>query len=138
MRLDLGDIPRQYCRQAFLPEGENRKCKSSPGCMLIPTRLDVKCRRIMAAARVIVPIFRMYVSMVDISRGGGLRRCSTTVCITELRGFAYVKFRIVASSSSSSSTSFFFFVFHFSSSFSSFSFAPDEKCRWSSLCNHET
>lgn len=30
----------------------------------------------MAAVRVIVPIFRMYVSTVDISRGRGLRRCS--------------------------------------------------------------
>lgn len=68
-------ISRRYCRPTFLPEGENRKCKSSPGCMLIPTRSDVKCRRIMAVARVTVPIFRMYRRPTSES-GWGLRRCS--------------------------------------------------------------
>lgn len=81
-------ISRRYCRPAFLPEGENRKCKSSPGCMLIPTHSDVKCRRIMAVARVTVLIFRMY-RRPTISRGGVYGGVLEMLSITEQRGFAH-------------------------------------------------
>lgn len=90
-RFSYGQIPaisRRYCRPAFLPEGENRKCKSSPGCMLIPTRSDVKCRRIMAVARVTVPIFRMYRRPTSV--GVGFTEVfRMTLSITERRGFAH-------------------------------------------------